>query len=188
MNKLGKKLKTKIEVENHANLLKSIFKIKNSMVFYTNGAKNSEITGAAIVRFFNAETKAKNWNSRRYIDVMNVELFAIEKAIEFCVKKAYSIRIASDIWIFTDCANAITRLEKFEFQTHLMEKLHRNCKELYKIGHKIHIHWIPGHAKISGNLQADEQAKKGLKKIENQDNFMSFQYLNKRIESDKVEK
>ena len=69
-----------------------------------------------------------------------------------------------------------------------MEKLHRNCKELYKIGHKIHIHWIPGHAKISGNLQADEQAKKGLKKIENQDNFMSFQYLNKRIESDKVEK
>ena len=69
-----------------------------------------------------------------------------------------------------------------------MEKLHRNCKELYKIGHKIHIHWIPGHAKISGNLQADEQAKKGLKKIENQDSFMSFQYLNKRIESDKVEK
>ena len=87
MNKLDKKLKTKIQVENHANLLKSIFKIKNSMVFYTDGAKNSETTGAAIVRFFNAETKAENWNSGRYIDVIDAELFAIEKAIEFCAKK-----------------------------------------------------------------------------------------------------
>ena len=158
------------------------------MVFYTDGAKKSETTGTAIVQFFNAKTKSKNWNSRKYIDVIYLELFAIEKAIEFCANKAYSMNIASDIWILTDCANAITRLEKFEFRTHLMEKLHRNCKDIYEIGHNIYIHWIPGHAKISGNLQADEQAKKGLKKIENQDNFMSFQYLNKRIESDKVEK
>ena len=167
LNKLEKKLKAKMQVKNHSNLLKSIFKIKNSMVFYTDGAKNSQTTDAAMVRFFHAETKAENWNSGRYIDVIDAELFAIDKAIEFCAKKAYSIKIASDIWIFTDCANAITRLEEFEFRTHLMEKLHRNCKELYEIGHKIHIHQIPGHAKISGNLQADEQAKKGLKKIEN---------------------
>ena len=126
------------------------------IVFYTDGANNSETRGAVIVRFFNVETKAENWNSGRYIDVIDVELFVIEKAIEFCSKKAYSIRIASDIWIFTDYANAITRLERFDFRTHLMEKLHRNCKELYKVGHKIHIHWIPGHAKISRNLQADE--------------------------------
>ena len=60
LNKLDKKLKIKIQVEEHADLLKSIFKIKNSMVFYTDGAKNSETTGAAIVQFFNAETKSKN--------------------------------------------------------------------------------------------------------------------------------
>ena len=139
-NKLETKLKIKMWVKNHANLLKSIFIIKNSMVFYTDGAKNSKTIGAAMVRFSNADTKAENWNSGRYIDVIDAELFAIDKAIEFCAKKAYSIKIASDIWIFTDCANAITRLEKFEFRTHLMEKLHRNCKELYEIGHKIHIH------------------------------------------------
>ena len=69
-----------------------------------------------------------------------------------------------------------------------MEKWHRNCKELYEIDHKIHIHWISRHAKISGNVQADEQAKKGLKKIENQDNFMLFQYSNKKIENNKIEK
>ena len=89
--------------------------------------------------------------------------------------------------MFTDCANAITRLEKFEFRTHLMKKLHRNCKELYEINHKISIHWIPRHAKISRNLQADEQAKKELKKMENQDNFILFHYLNKRLKNDKVE-
>ena len=67
-----------------------------------------------------------------------------------------------------------------------MKKLHRNCKELYNIDHKIYVHWISRYAKISKNLQANEQAKKELKKIENQD--MSFQYLNKRIKSDKIEK
>ena len=59
-NKLDKKLKIKMQVEKHADLLKSIFKIKSSMVLYTDGAKNSETTGAAIVQFFNAETKSKN--------------------------------------------------------------------------------------------------------------------------------
>ena len=69
-----------------------------------------------------------------------------------------------------------------------MKILHGNCKELYKIDHKIHIHWISKYAKISRNLEADKQAKKKLKKIENQDNFMLFQYLNKIIESNKVKK
>ena len=61
-NKLNKKLRTKIEIENYANLLKSIFKIKNSMIFYTDDAKSLKTTDATIVRFFNVETKAKNWN------------------------------------------------------------------------------------------------------------------------------
>ena len=39
-NKLGEKLKTKMQVKNHSNLLKSISKIKNSIVFYTDSAKN----------------------------------------------------------------------------------------------------------------------------------------------------
>ena len=127
-NKLDKKLKTEKQIENHGNLLKTIFKIKNSMIFYTDGAKNSNTTDVAMVQFFNVETKAKKWNLGRYIDVIDAELFAIERAIEFCAKKAYSIRLTSNIWILTDCANAITRLEKFEFGTYLMEKLHRNCK------------------------------------------------------------
>ena len=69
-----------------------------------------------------------------------------------------------------------------------MRKIHKNCKLLYELDYKIHIHWISGHSKISGNLQADEQAKKGLKMSENHDNFMSFQYLNKRIEENKIRK
>ena len=162
-NKINKKLKIKMQIKNHANLLKWIFKIKNSMMFYTDEIKHSKTTEIATMQFCN-ETKATNWTSDKYIDVIGAKLFAIEKAIEFCTKKAYLIKIISDIWIFTDCASAITRLEKFEFRTHLLKKLHRNCKELYEINHKIYIHWILKHAKISRNLQVDEQAKKKFKK------------------------
>ena len=60
-NKLDKKkLKIKMQIEKHADLLKSIFKIKNSMIFYIDEAKNSKTTNATTVCFFNAETKAKN--------------------------------------------------------------------------------------------------------------------------------
>ena len=69
-----------------------------------------------------------------------------------------------------------------------MQKIHKNCKILHELDHKIHIHWISKHANISGNLQADKQAKKGLELIENRDDLMSIQYLNKRIEHDKFEK
>ena len=59
--------------------------------------KNSKTIDAAMMRFFNVKTKAKNCNSERYIDVIDAKLFAIEKAIEFCAKKAYFIKIASNI-------------------------------------------------------------------------------------------
>ena len=53
-NKVDKKWIKKMQIENYGNLLKSIFKIKNSMIFYIDEAKNSKITEVAIVRFFNA--------------------------------------------------------------------------------------------------------------------------------------
>ena len=101
-------------------------------MFYTEEAKNLKTTDAATMRFSNVKTEATNWNLDKHIDVIDTKLFVIEKAIEFCVKKAYSIKIISDIWILTDCANAITRLKKFEFRKHLMEKLHRNCREIIR--------------------------------------------------------
>ena len=40
-----------MQIENHANLLKLIFKIKNSMVFYIDGTKKARTTDAATIRF-----------------------------------------------------------------------------------------------------------------------------------------
>ena len=59
-NKLDKKQKIKIQVKKYADLLKSIFKIKNSMILYINEATYSKTTDAATVQFFNAKTKAKH--------------------------------------------------------------------------------------------------------------------------------
>ena len=59
-NNLEKKSNTKNQIKNHADLLKSIFKIKNSMIFYTDDAKNSKITDVVMIQFINVETKAKD--------------------------------------------------------------------------------------------------------------------------------
>ena len=67
------------------------------MVFYTDDVKNSKKINVAMMRFFNVKAKVKNRNLNRYIDLIVAKLFAIEKAIEFCLKQAYSIKIASDI-------------------------------------------------------------------------------------------
>ena len=58
-NKLNKILKIKMQDEKHVDLLKSIFKTKNSMILYIDEAKSSKTTDAATVQFFKAETKAK---------------------------------------------------------------------------------------------------------------------------------
>ena len=47
-------------IESHADLLKSIFKVKNSMIFHIDEGKNSKITETAIVQFVNVETKTKH--------------------------------------------------------------------------------------------------------------------------------
>ena len=49
-----------MQIENYVTLLKSIFKIKNSMMFYTDEIKNSKTTEIATMRFFNVETEATN--------------------------------------------------------------------------------------------------------------------------------
>ena len=163
-NRIDKELKIKMYIKNYANILKSILKIKNSQVFCIDGAKNSKTPNVATMRFFNVKTKAINWYSDKHIDIIDAKLFAIETTIEFCAKKAYSIKIVSNIWILTNCVNTITRLKKFEFRTHLMEKLHRNCKELYEIDYKIHIYWI-SKLKTRKNLEKSTSRRTSKKEI-----------------------
>ena len=50
-------------------------------MFYTDKTKISKTTDVATMRFFNVEIEATNWNSNKYIDIIDAKLFAIEKAI-----------------------------------------------------------------------------------------------------------
>ena len=121
-NKIDKKSRIKTQVKNYADLLKSIFKKKNSIIFYIDEAKTTKTTGTEMILYFNVEIKAENWNLDKNIDVIDAESFAIEKLIELCANRLLSIKTALNIWIFTDSANAITRLEKLKFRTHVMQK------------------------------------------------------------------
>ena len=66
-------------------------------MFHTDETKNSKTIDAITMQFFNVKTEATNRNSNKHIDIIDTELFAIGKAIEFCVKKLYSIKIVLDI-------------------------------------------------------------------------------------------
>ena len=141
-NKADKKLRIKTQIKNHADLFKSIFKKKNSMIFYNDETKNTKTIDKEMILYFNVEIKADNWNSSKNIDVIDAKLFAIEKSIELCANRLFLIKTSSNIRICTNFANAITRLKKLEFRTHVMQKIHENCKILYEISHKIYRHWI----------------------------------------------
>ena len=66
-------------------------------MFYTDEAENSKTTNVVTMQFYNVKTEAINQSLDKYIDIIDAELFAIEKAIEFYAKKAYSIKIVLDI-------------------------------------------------------------------------------------------
>ena len=59
-NKINKKLKIEMQIEDHVNLLKSIFKIKSLIMFNTDEVKNLKTTNVVTMRFFNVEKEATN--------------------------------------------------------------------------------------------------------------------------------
>ena len=109
-------------------------------MFYIDETKNTITIDVEIILYFNVEIKVQNWNLNKNIDVIYAKLFANEKSIELCTNKSFSIKITLNIKIFTDFANAIKRLKKLEFRTYIMQKIHKNCKMLYKMSYKIYIH------------------------------------------------
>ena len=59
-NKADRKSRIKTQVENYADLLKSIFKKKNSMIFYIDKTKNTKTTNVEMILYFNFEIKVEN--------------------------------------------------------------------------------------------------------------------------------
>ena len=63
------------------------------------------------------------------------------------------MQFSSDIWFFTDSQKSIKLIENSEHM--LADQTHQNLIKNQTNGITSHIHWIPGHANISGNEKAD---------------------------------
>ena len=96
--------------KNHFQLTKQILSQKNTAVFYTDETYDEKFknSAASVVLYQNFKILSKSWNLGIEINIIDVEIFAIEKAIEWVNNL---IELSSNTWFFTDSQKSIKLIE-----------------------------------------------------------------------------
>jgi ribonuclease HI len=158
--------------QEHSQLLQDI-QLKPSIIGYTDGSKIDNLDAGAslylIDRTKSPEVrKEHSWYLGASIEVYDAELLAISKAIKHSLDIVKQKDIAKNIYIyiFTDSQAAIDRIKK-HLDIGPGYSIVRECIQLAnriaKLGARIAIRWIPGHANILGNEIADQLAKRAAR-------------------------
>ena len=123
--------------------------------------------GAGILRTDDNDDETNNTATNTFMcpvettDAQQAELTAIEKATELLLEDTISPQKRE--YIFCDCKNAVNYVQNAfarpEKYRKTLQRIRENCLHLKKIGTKVTVHWIPGHADIDGNEQVDLVAK-----------------------------
>jgi len=117
--------------------------------------------------------KAVKWNLGSEIEVADVEVFAISKALFIGLQKPDF----DELYIFVDSQAAIKKLQKNYIQTEKIEKARKVAEALQKLGKKVVIRWTPSHCNIFGNEMADLFAKRGLEMKKSYEAYTSLSYI-----------
>ena len=152
---------------------------KNTAVFYTDKTydKKSKISAASVVLYQNSKILSKLWNLEIEMNITDVKIYAIEKAIEWINNL---MQFSSNIWFFTDSQKSIKLIENLKHM--LTDQTHQNLIKNQTNDVTSHIHWIPGHANIPGNEKADQLAKLALNiNVISSDRFLSFDFIKNQI-------
>ena len=118
--------------------------------------------------------------------VFDRELYAISQAIKWIQREPFSQRNKHQ-WIFTDSQSAIQRIISSisRPQAGQTARINKDLLELQREGFLIHIHWIPGHQDIKGNVLADTAAKQATdpRILPTPDRFASFSHIKRQIKA-----
>ncbi|XP_040078107.1 uncharacterized protein LOC120849892 [Ixodes scapularis] len=152
-------METKASVNTHVartlTLAHLLQKYDDNIHVYTDGStKDERSTSAFVVPHFN------HWSSFRlshHTSSTTAELHALLAAAMY-IKNS----LTANSWVIcTDSKPAPHSIKTLNTRNENMSLVYRICEELgeaIRLGHTIHIQWVPGHSGVSGNTQADQLA------------------------------
>ena len=126
---------------------------------YTDGSKTNQGVGAGV--YISTNSKGLPAGSASYplgklATVFQAEVYAIlisaQKLLEHNVSN-------TTIKIFSDSQGAIKALKSHSIRSKLILDCHQALNAAAGMGNNIHLIWVPGHAGIAGNEQADAAAR-----------------------------
>lgn len=126
---------------------------KGTLIFYTDGSKTNEGTGAGV---FGPRVKYSE-SLGMYPNICQAELHAIERCAAINLNRGYNNK---RIAILSDSQAAIKALSAYVFKSKLAWEC---CERLNELGsrNEVSLYWVPGHRDIFGNDAADSLARKG---------------------------
>ena len=111
------------------------------------------------------------------MNIIDVEIYAIEKAIEWINNL---MQFSLNTWFFTDSQKSIKLIENSKHC--LINQIHQNLIENQSSENIAHIHWIPGHANIPNNEKTNQLIKLTLNiNVISPDRFLSFDFIKYQI-------
>lgn len=124
-----------------------------SIIFYTDGSKMNDNTGAGITGpGLNISIPMGRWST-----VFLSEIYAILECASVCLKRKYK---HARICIFSDSQAALNALKSFTCQSKLVWECIALLKQL-AVKNQVYLYWVPGHCGIEGNEKADLLAREG---------------------------
>jgi ribonuclease HI len=125
----------------------------DSVIWFTDGAKNSEGVGAGIY-CANPLTEF-SFSITEHATVFQAELLAIKKCAELCLEESISNK---DIFIASDSQAALRSLEACKIRSKSTLDCIQTLNRLTSTNN-VKLVWVPGHSGIDGNEMADQLAK-----------------------------
>ena len=134
----------------------------NTWQIYTDGSKQSEISGAGFCVFNNnTESHRESYSLGLMPTVFQCEVFALNQA---CIWALSNLTSSLPITFLSDSVAAIKALNATQVDSRMVLDTITNINKLGTL-HKVLILWVPGHSDHKGNERADELARQGSNKI-----------------------